>query len=152
MSEPARLDKRYDAALVRMHDNDAPLSDVASLLEAAHEAGDVRATYALATWYLHGRLFQKNVRRSVELLRKAAESDVPDALFDLAVCYEKGTGVAKNTRRAVQLYLRAALHGDKQSVYEIARCYYHGIGVQRDRSVARVWQDRAEEIGASDDA
>lgn len=150
MSRSSALDKPYETALARANDCDEPLSDLASLLTAAHEAGDARATYALATWYLHGRFFKKDMRKSIALLRKAAQNDVPDALFDLAVCYEKGAGVAKNPRKAIQLYLRAALHSEKQSVYEVARCYYYGIGVQQDRSIARVWQDRAEEVGASE--
>jgi TPR repeat protein len=140
------LDKRYEKALSKVRENEAPLREVASLLTAAHEAGDVRATYALATWYLHGQLFRKNVRKSIGLLRKAAKTNLPDALFDLAVCYEKGVGVPKNPRKAIQLYLKAALYGELQSVYEVARCYYYGIGVHQDRQVARIWQDRAAEI------
>lgn len=30
------------------------------------------------------------------------------------------------------------------------RYYYHGIGVEADRIVARVWFDRAAEIGITD--
>jgi TPR repeat protein len=142
-------DHRYDEALRRSRRKGAQLEAVAPLLTAAHEAGDARATYALATWYLHGRVFKKDIRRSVALLRKAAKHQVPDALYDLAVCYEKGEGVPQNARKAFEFYLRAALEGEKQSVYEVGRCYYHGVGVARDRHLARVWLDRAEELGIS---
>lgn len=58
-----------------------------------------------------------------------------------------GKGVVKNARKAFELYLRAALHGEQQSVYEVGRCYYHGVGVARDRHLARIWLDRAAELG-----
>jgi TPR repeat protein len=145
MRASSLADKRYEKALVIARGANAPLAKVASLLTAAHEAGDARATYALATWYLHGHFFKKDIRKSIALLKESAQFNVPEALFDLAVCYEKGAGVAKNERKAIQLYLRAALHGEKQSVYEVARCYYHGIGVNQDRQIAGVWRDRAEE-------
>lgn len=147
MSDHETRDQRYDEALKESRRKGAQLGDVAPLLTAAHEAGDPRATYALATWYLHGRVFKKNVRRSVTLLREAAKHHIPDALYDLAVCYEQGEGVSKNSRKAFEFYLRAALQGERQSVYEVGRCYYHGIGVARDRQLARIWLDRAEELG-----
>jgi TPR repeat protein len=140
--------KSYEAALQKARLKRAPLEAVSKLLETAHEAGDARATYALATWYLHGKHFKKNVRKSVSLLRKAASQDLPDALFDLAVCYERGEGMKSNAKKAAELYLRAALHGEMQSIYEVGRCYYYGIGVHADRDIARVWFQRAEEVGA----
>lgn len=140
-------DRRYDDALKIARRKSADLDRVASLLNAAHQAGDARATYALATWYLHGRLFKKSVRKAVVLLREAAQRNVADALYDLAVCYEEGTGVRKNAKKAAELYVRAALEGEKQSIYEVGRCYHYGIGVAKDRSIARVWLDRAKEIG-----
>ena len=149
-SRPAIRDRRYDEALKKARRKDAPLAEVAELLEAAHEAGDARATYALATWYLHGRFFRKDRRRAVALLRKAAHHRVPGALYDLAVCYERGEGVTKSSKFAAELYLQAALHGEKQSVYEVGRCYYYGIGVAKDRKIAEVWFERAEKLGISD--
>ncbi|HEV7920158.1 MAG TPA: tetratricopeptide repeat protein [Thermoanaerobaculia bacterium] len=140
------VDPRYDESLEKARRKNPPLDEVARLLEAAHEAGDARATYALATWYLHGKYFDKNLRRAVALLREAAEGDVPDAVYDLAVCYEQGEGVARNERRAVELYVKAALLGEKQSVYEVGRCYYYGIGVEKNRRIARVWLDRAKQL------
>lgn len=138
----------YDLAEKKARRKNPPLAEVARLLEAAHEAGDARAAYALATWYLHGKFFEKNMRRAVALLREATEGDVPDALYDLALCYENGEGVRRNAAKAVELYLRAALLGETQSVYEVGRCYYYGIGVEKDRRIARVWLDRAEATAA----
>lgn len=142
-------DPRYDAALKAVRRRGADLVEIGRMLTEAHSAGDARASYALATWYLHGQVYKKDVRRSVALLRAAARHDVPEALYDLAICYEQGEGVRKNPGKAVELYVRAALHGERQSLYEVGRCYYHGIGVTADRRIARVWFDRAKAVGVS---
>ena len=147
MSRTETQNELYDAALKLASASDADYERLAPLLGAAHESGDARATYALATWYLHGRVFKKSLRKAIALLRAAAAKNMADALYDLAVCYENGEGVPRNDRKAVQLYLRAALQGDRQSVYEVGRCYYYGIGVGMDRSIARVWFDSAGELG-----
>ena len=146
-SSQASIDERYDKALEEASQPTADLKTVEALLIAAHEAGDARATYALATWHLHGKVFSKNTGRGLELLKIAAKHGVADALFDLAVCYETGEFVRKSTRKAAELYLRAALLGEKQSIYEIGRCYFYGIGVALDKIIARVWLDRAAELG-----
>jgi uncharacterized protein len=89
-------DVRYDTALKKARRKNAPLKEIAELLSAAHEAGDARATYALATWYLHGKFFQKNLRSALKLLRQAASEGVADAMCDLAMCYLEGRGVRAN--------------------------------------------------------
>jgi len=141
--------KDYGAALREARRKGGELKKAYKLLIKAYKSGDKRAAYALGTWYLHGQedLVERNLTRAVALLREAAQANHPDALHDLAVCYAKGAGVRRSDSRAVELYLRAALYGDKQSAYEVGRCYWHGTGVQRDRRVARIWLEYAEQFG-----
>jgi len=112
-------------------------------LTVAHGQGDVRATYALATWYLHGRHVRRNLRKAIALLRHAAKRGYTEALFDLAVSYEKGIGIRRNERKAAECYLRCALSGGADAQYEVGRCYYYGIGFERDRRVGGIWLDVA---------
>ncbi len=70
-------------------------------------------------------------------------------MYDLAVCYEKGVGVKKNTKKAMEHYLKAALYGDKQSFYEVGRGYYYGIGFKTDKTLAKIWLDKAKELKSS---
>ena len=130
---------------------DNPNEELAfSLFERAHESGDPRATYAIATWYLFGGYVKKNINRAVLLLKESARKKIPDAMYDLAVCFEDGTGVKRGKKKAFDLYLKAALRNDHQSVEEVARCYWFGIGVNRDRRVARIWYERAKELGVGE--
>ena len=143
-------DTRYDTALKKSRRKNEPLKEVSELLSAAHDAGDARATYALARWYLYGKFFKKDLRAALRLLRQAAKEGVPDAMCDLAMCYLEGRGVPANPAKAAEFFLKAALAGEKQSIYEVGRCYYHGIGVTRDRRIAWVWLDRARELGVTE--
>jgi TPR repeat protein len=136
----------YNRALKLAQSGKFDSKRVARLLERVCAEGDLRAAYALATWYLFGHAgYLRDLKMAVKLLRMAAEGHVPAAHFDLAVCYETGRGTRKNEAIAYRHYLAAALYGDNEAFREVGRCLYHGIGVARDRKAAAVWLDRAEE-------
>lgn len=134
----------YDAALHLMRSEAPDPEGARRLLEEASAAGDARATYALATWYLHGTHVKKSIKQGVRLLGVAAEAKVRDALFDLAVSYETGRGIAKDRAKAFQLYKEAADLGDPQAMFEVGRMLHHGIGVPKDREAAERWLGDAE--------
>lgn len=134
----------YDRALRMMRASKPNLKSAKSLLEKASAAGDHRATYALATWYLHGKfpIVGIDEKKGANLLKCAADAGNADAAFDYGVSLEKGAGVRKNEKAALIYYLRAALIGDTGAVEAVGRMFYHGIGVAKDRKVAWVWLDR----------
>ena len=68
----------------------------------AHDAGDVRATYALGEHYDYFRKYKK----AFKLYLKAAEAGVPEAQFNTASMYEHGEGVLQDTVQAVRWYLQ----------------------------------------------
>lgn len=119
------------------------------MLRQASSEGDAAASYALATWYLHGTHVRKDVTKAVGLLERAAAENIPEASFDLAVSYEMGIGTRKNARKAYAHYLRGALWGDQQSYCEVGRCLYYGIGIKRDKATACFWLARAKAFGKS---
>ncbi|MGD2093020.1 MAG: tetratricopeptide repeat protein [Candidatus Aminicenantes bacterium] len=131
---------------------DNPNEELAfSLFEQAHESGDPRATYAIATWYFVGDYVKKDINKAVVLLKQSAKKKVPDAMYGLAISYEKGVGVKKGKKRAFDLYLKAALRNHHQSVEEVARCYWFGIGINSNKRVSRIWYERAKELGVSEE-
>jgi uncharacterized protein len=135
----------YEKALSLAEKNPEKEEDVYVLLSKAASAGDAQATYALATWYLHGKFLEKDIVKATAMLKTSARANVPDANFDLAVSYETGVGVARNERMAAKLYLRAALLGSLGAGESVGRCLYHGIGFVKDRVQARVWLDLFKE-------
>lgn len=130
----------YELALQAASAENPDLEKASALLEAAHDQGDRRATYAIATWHLFGnRIYKKNLPKAINLLKLAAKADIAFAHFDLAVSYETGCGVKKDKKAAYRHFLAAALNGDNNSIYEVGRCLYYGIGVSRDRKAAKIW-------------
>jgi uncharacterized protein len=138
----------YEKALQSALMQKKPSRGVYKLLLKAAEEGDARATYALATWHLHGTSFLRvDYVRGFELLKSSAKAGVAEASFDLAISYEKGVGTRRNLKRAFEAYVHAALLGDSQAFYEVGRMYCYGIGVSKNRRLADYWLDKAELLG-----
>lgn len=140
--------RHYDRALSMATRADKPSAKVFKLLEEGDRSGDMRATYALATWYLFGTPFTKrNLAKAVQMLRQAASANVAEAAFDLGVAYERGVGVKKSLKQAFSFYVQAALLGDAQAHYAIGRMCYYGLRAARNRQIAEHWLSKAEELG-----
>jgi len=142
------LDRYYERALEAVGGGNPDFELAKFLLEKAHKNGDRRATYALATWYLYGHGgCLVDLDKAINMLKVAAEANIPCAHFDLAVSYETGNGVKRNARAAYRHFLAAALNGDNDSYAEVGRCLYYGIGVACDRKAANIWFERARSLG-----
>ncbi len=139
----------YQRALIEARKPNCDMAKVKSMLDHAHENGDVLASYALATWYLLGQsgVCNMSVRKAIPLLKLAARENLPEACFDLALCYETGDGVKQSEARALELYIQAALAGDTDSFYEVGRMHFYGLGTKRNRRMADLWFDKAERLG-----
>ncbi|HZO93123.1 MAG TPA: hypothetical protein VFB22_05090 [Candidatus Baltobacteraceae bacterium] len=143
----------YDTALREMQSETPDVVRAFRLLEAARDAGDVRALYALATWFLHGKepVVEKNLAVAYEMLTAAAQAGSAEALYDLGVMYELGEiDGSPRLRDAALAYLKGAVLGNGEAIYAVSRCYWYGLGVPEDRDVARVWFDRAKELGTAE--
>ena len=138
---------KYSDALSEAQGQAPDWGRVQSLLQEAMEEGDMEAAYALGTWYFHGHHLPQDIEKGVRLIEQAANKKVPAALNHLAMCYEKGEGKTYNARLAAENYLMAALYGDEQSFVETGRCLFYGIGFLEDRSLAKIWYEKAESLG-----
>lgn len=139
-SEKKHTAKRiYRSALSKTKQEGFDTAEVARLLAQAAKLGSEDATYALATWYLHGKHFHADLDKGTRLLTKAARLGSAPACYDLAVSFEKGLGVAQDHEMAFQLYLEAALRGDTEAKKQVVRCIWHGIGTRKNRKLAEVW-------------
>jgi uncharacterized protein len=121
---------------------------VKRLLQEGAEKGCPSASYALATWFLHGKenVVRQNRAKALKLLKFASYNGHPAACYDIAVSYETGIGIRQSLSRAFEYYTKAALLGDSQSFYEVGRMYYYGIGVKRDRRLSDVWMAFADKV------
>lgn len=152
--KPLRPDfiEPFDAAIQLLYGSSTDWREYRRLVEVAHAAGDPRATYAMATWHLHGHPDLGITRRpktALPLLVSAARH-FGFAALDLAISYELGRLVRRDEARAFRLYKRAARLGCVQARFEIGRCYFWGIGTAKNDRLARRYHRAAEALGYSD--
>lgn len=108
------------------------------------------AQYHLAECYNKGYGVNKDHKKEVEWLIKAAKQGHIGSIFNLAVCYEIGSGIEKDQKHAVKLYLEAANQGDAWAQHNLARCYANGEGVRKNYKKAFEWFTKAAEQGHKD--
>ena len=144
-------DRIYKKALNEALKNEPDYELVTALLNKAFNLGSPEAAYALGTWYFHGHILKKNIKKGIQYWRIAAADNVPSALFDLGISFERGVGVKQSDKKAFEYYMRAALEGHKQAIYEVGRCYFYGIGIQKNRTLSFIWLDKARELGVEED-
>lgn len=100
-----------------------------ALLERAAKAGHPLAAYNLAVSLLATRQ-PTDLARAVDLLRQAANYEVPDAQYALAVLLRQGNGVAQDNVQAAQWMARAAANGSLDAQVELAIMLFNGTGVE----------------------
>lgn len=143
-----KISNAHKQALKIMYSSNPDFEKAKKLLILAAEKNDYIAIYALGTWHFSGvHGFIENKAEAIRLWEIAAAKKVPEALFDLAVSYETGIGIKVNLRKAFSLYVDAALRGDHQAVFAVGRCYFYGIGTSKNKLLADIWFDKAEELG-----
>jgi len=133
----------YDKALQSV-DQMGRSAEALKLLSDASEV-DIRAKYAVATWYLHGveGVVKENKKMAFQILSELEKFNIAEALFDLAVFYDLGVNVEKNEIKAFELYIRAALLGDAESCIQLAQFFREGKLVPYSEPVAGAWEERA---------
>jgi TPR repeat protein len=122
-----------------------PAQGRAWLEEAVAKRNPV-ASYNLALMLLPSSA-DSDVRRTLDLLRVAADAELPDAQHALGVLYLKGRGVARNPTEAAALFERAAQNGSSVGEVEYAILLFNGDGVVKNESKAAQYFRRAAAKG-----
>lgn len=85
----------------------------------------------------------RDLKKSAEWYRKAAEQGLPESEFALWSCYALGEGVTKDDGEASRWLCRAAEHGFGAAQYNLGLRYIEGKGVPRDYVLAYKWENLA---------
>ena len=130
-------------------DNKAPKINAseATTLAAAADAGNPIAQFQLGL----SKLQQNDVAGGVQLIRLAANKNLPAAQYRLAKLYEAGQGVEADPSMARKLTEQAARAGNRIAMHDLALYYTDGRGgVDKDISKAVGWFNQAAERGVVD--
>jgi len=91
----------------------------------------------------------KDNAKSIELLKYAAEYNVPIAQNVLGVRIESGDGFDVDINEAIKWYIKAASQGYYYAQNNLGNCYYSGNGVTQDYFKAVEWYTKSAEQGNS---
>ena len=117
-------------------------------LRIAAEDGLADAMYQLGWHYYSGTFIRKNIVKSIEWYRKAADKDDAWAQVDLGKIYFCGErGVKKDYSQAVRLFRKAARKKDVFAFFNLGLCYDYGKGVRQSDAQACKYYAKAAEGG-----
>ena len=124
--------------------------DPEKYLERAADLGYHEALFILGTNYLFGvNNVERDEKRGVEMLQKAAELGNANAQNGLGVCYYIGRGVEQDYTKAAKWVKAAADQGNTQGMSSLGECYYYGRGVEQDYDKAFALFKKAEDCRAA---
>ena len=105
------------------------------LMTAAADKGCTDAMYMLAQLYgKDGRIVKKNLQKSIEYFRKAADLGKPVAEIRMSEMLESGEGVQKNHPLSIKYAIRAACHGNIEGCYIAGSALLSGNGIAKDET------------------
>lgn len=98
------------------------------------------ANYQLSQIFANGDGVKKDTAKAIELLKNAADADIPEALCALGDRYMTGNGVSKDITKAAKLYLKAEAqhHLNTVSAKNLAKCYEFRVAALPDLDKADV--------------
>jgi TPR repeat protein len=130
-------DRIKEAERALLSGSNRSVSKGVGIIESLAQAGDAKAKYILATWYIHGvHGYEIDIERAKLLLEEASEELVPEACYDLAFLIENNAKGRNKNKDAFSLYLLSAILGDKDAIGEVVRCLYYGVGVYKNKNIA----------------
>ncbi|WP_349368407.1 tetratricopeptide repeat protein [Salinarimonas sp.] len=117
---------------------DRDVTEGRRLLDEAAEAGHPRAAYNLALLLLASE-DEADLARAADLMRQAAEADLPAAQHGYGVLLAEGRGVEEDRIAATAWFSRAARNGDVSGMVEFAIALFNGEGIAPNPEEAARW-------------
>lgn len=95
-------------------------------LQAMAEAGDAKASMALAQWYRNGTGGTKNLQQARVWMQRAAEQGLADAQYQLGIMHVKGIGASPSSVEAQHWLTLAAQQGHSRAAEMLADNSWQG--------------------------
>lgn len=115
------------------------------------ERGFDWAQYRLGVMYYEGKGVDKDYSKAVDYFRMAAEQGHPEAQNSLANCYLNREGISDPKtvadKEAYYWYCKSALQDNSTGISMVGYCYHWGKGVARDTKKAKLYYEKAVELG-----
>lgn len=113
--------------------------DAVVWLTQAAQKGSQEANTLLACCYKNGLGIQADANQAIQLLQKAADSNVLDAQVLLGTALLIGDNAPRSIPRGIAFLKNAAQEGNSCAQWKLALCYKNGMGIMRDTREAEKW-------------
>jgi len=111
---------------------------------AKAQSGNVQSMFCAGAIHLW---VQKDVKKAVPWLEKAANAGHVRAPLVLGILYEKGEGVPEDHALAAKWYQKGMDNGNVAAIRRLSEMYRLGMGVPHDEKKARELMNRAAALG-----
>lgn len=133
----------FNATMGEIYHNDKQNDVAIKYLKEAAELGDYMSAYYYGAYLYKGISCEKNKRKGVKYLRKAAKNKIERAYWAMARLYEFGAdeaGIKQSNALSVNYYKKAALKGSEKAQLKLAEIYEDGLlGVNKNTKEAFKW-------------
>lgn len=114
--------------------------------------GDTEAQRRVGICYLYGTGVDRDLKKGLDWIAKAAMNENTEAQYDLGVIFRDGYGVKVNLPDAAYWFRKAARNGNDKAQLSTGILFLEGKGVQQDYRIAAENFWRAAEQGNIDAA
>ena len=128
-------------------DCSSAISETEKATCSSAEQGDANAQYDLGIMYVFGEAVERDYKRAVYWLSKAAKQEHSGAQWTLGLMYDHGEGLEQNYEKALYWYKKAAEQGDARAQNDLGLMYYNEKGVKQDYDKVKYWFSKAAEQG-----
>lgn len=140
----------------RVGENPASMAEAIKWYRRAADQKWADGQYRLALCYLEGNGVELDEERGLELMRAAADQELPRALVELSELYARGIGESRGPNDEPMALLRRAEQIRSTGSYGVYNRPYdflifrtvYGIGTPRDLVSAAEWYTQAALVGA----
>ncbi len=110
-----------------------------SLIEPCALNGNAEAQNFLGVCYLNGLGVEKDNKKAVTYILRAANQGYANAQYNLGRLYKYGTGLKIDFNKAIEWFEAGSSNGSQKAAYALGYMYYKGIGVEQDYQKAIYW-------------
>lgn len=121
--------------------------DFIRIIEKLADLDYPKAIYEMGLIYYNGVYRTKDVKKSFDLHKKAAELGDSDAQFEMYVLLSTGQGTEVDKSTALEWCKMAAEQNQLRAVFNMGAFYATGQGVELDMKEAVNWYKKASDLG-----
>ncbi|OHT13229.1 hypothetical protein TRFO_16667 [Tritrichomonas foetus] len=144
---PAHKQQRHFENAPVVESNPISVKHSISELKKKYESGDSEGTYLLGLSLFNGDGIKQDSAKGLELIKTAADCDLPEAQAKYGYILLKGINGEKDVNTGLKYIKLAADAEDPDGLFQYASAPYFGIGIKANKTKAAEYYRRSADAG-----